>query len=95
MKKILLFTFIVVLIPILIIGVDDTKEIINKIKYGSINNKVIKVKRTNSGDIISIPLEEYVIGVVAGEMPASFNDEALKAQAVASRTYVLKKQQNN
>lgn len=95
MKKILLFTFIVVLIPVLIIGLDDTKEIINKIKYGSINNKVVKVKRTSSGDIISIPLEEYVIGVVAGEMPASFNDEALKAQAVASRTYVLKKQQNN
>lgn len=34
----------------------------------------------------SIPLEEYVVGVVAAEMPSSFEIEALKAQAVAART---------
>lgn len=34
-------------------------------------------------------LEEYVRGVVAAEMPASFNVESLKAQAVAARTYVV------
>ncbi|MDD4795112.1 MAG: stage II sporulation protein D [Bacilli bacterium] len=38
---------------------------------------------------ISINLEDYVIGVVAGEMPALFNEEALKAQAIAARSYVL------
>ena len=32
-------------------------------------------------------LEEYVAGVVAAEMPAAFPEEALKAQAVAARTY--------
>lgn len=32
-------------------------------------------------------LEEYLVGVVAAEMPASFEVEALKAQAVAARTY--------
>ena len=37
----------------------------------------------------NLELEDYIIGVVAGEMPASFMEEALKAQAVASRTYVL------
>lgn len=37
-------------------------------------------------------LEEYIKGVVAAEMPASFPLEALKAQAVAARTYALKKQ---
>lgn len=42
----------------------------------------------------SIPLEEYLIGVLAGEMPASFHEEALKAQAIASRTYVLKQTNN-
>ena len=36
-------------------------------------------------------LEEYVVGVVAAEMPASFNIEALKAQAIAARTYAVKK----
>ena len=38
----------------------------------------------------TIPIEEYLIGVLAGEMPASFHLEALKAQAIAARTYVLK-----
>ena len=35
------------------------------------------------------------MGVVAGEIPVTFHDEALKAQAVAARTYVLKKMENN
>lgn len=34
-------------------------------------------------------LEAYLVGVVAAEMPASFEPEALKAQAVAARTYTL------
>ncbi|MCM3390313.1 stage II sporulation protein D [Ureibacillus chungkukjangi] len=45
---------------------------------------------TVSGSDIPLDLEEYVIGVVAAEMPAGFNLEALKAQAIAARTYVLK-----
>jgi stage II sporulation protein D len=36
-----------------------------------------------------LPFEEYVSGVVAGEMPTSFPPEALKAQAVAARSYAL------
>ena len=40
-------------------------------------------------------LEDYVVGAVAGEMPVSFDIEALKAQAVASRSYVLKKINDN
>lgn len=48
---------------------------------------VIRVKRSKG--VVEIPLEKYVVGVVAGEMPASFDMEALKAQAVASRTYAL------
>lgn len=37
----------------------------------------------------TLPLESYVLGVIAAEMPASFELEALKAQAIASRTYAL------
>ncbi len=37
----------------------------------------------------TLPLEEYLYGVVAAEMPASFETEALKAQAVAARTYAV------
>ncbi len=54
-----------------------------------IYDKMITLKRTN-GEVIQMNLEEYLIGVVAAEMPASFNIEALKAQAVVARTYTLK-----
>ncbi len=54
----------------------------------------VRVKRTN-GNIENIPIEDYIVGVLAGEMPTSFNKEALKAQAVAARTYVMKKMSYN
>lgn len=41
------------------------------------------------GQITEMDLNEYLWGVVAAEMPASFSQEALKAQAVAARTYAL------
>lgn len=43
----------------------------------------------HQGVPVVLPLEEYLYGVVAGEMPASFESEALKAQAVAARTYTI------
>ncbi len=49
--------------------------------------ETVKIQRGTSGKIIQIDLFEYIVGTVAGEMPASFCDEALKAQAVASYTY--------
>ena len=42
-----------------------------------------------------MPLEEYIVGVLAGEMPINFEMEALKAQAVASRSYALKRMEYN
>ena len=42
------------------------------------------------GETLELDLEEYVMGVLLAEMPASFHEEALKAQAVAARTYALK-----
>ncbi len=38
-----------------------------------------------------VPLETYVLGVLAGEMPAEFELEALKAQAIAARTYITRR----
>ena len=46
----------------------------------------IKLKVHTAGGIATMPLESYVCGVVAAEMPASYHLEALKAQAVAART---------
>ncbi len=53
------------------------------------SSKQVSVKLA-SGNIITLSLEDYIIGVVGSEMPAEFNSEALKAQAVAARTYALK-----
>lgn len=50
----------------------------------------IPVYRTADRQVEDIPLEEYVIGVVASEMPADFEIEALKAQALAARTYIVR-----
>lgn len=51
---------------------------------------VVSVLRSKSKQVEKIPLEEYVKGVVASEMPASFQMEALKAQALSARTFVIK-----
>lgn len=51
----------------------------------------LSVFDTSSGKTVDMPLEEYVAGVVLSEMPVSFHAEALKAQAVAARTYALEK----
>ncbi len=53
------------------------------------NNTYVTINRKN-GDTLIIELEEYITGVVAAELPAAFNIEALKAQAVIARTYALK-----
>lgn len=47
------------------------------------------IRIVHEEEIFELPLEEYLLGVVAAEMPASFEPEALKAQAVAARTYTL------
>lgn len=49
-----------------------------------------KISIKVSGQTKAIDLEEYIVGVVAAEMPANFHEEALKAQSIAARTYVLK-----
>lgn len=51
----------------------------------------IKLYLNKSDEVIKLELEEYLVGTVAAEMPASFNLEALKAQAVCARTYALRK----
>lgn len=54
-------------------------------------NDKIKVYITKEARVEEIQIEEYVKSVVSGEMLVSFNEEALKAQAVAARTYVMSK----
>lgn len=83
MKKILLLVVVITLITITMIPI--TKER----KYGYVSNITIKLK--DNEEVLNIPLEEYIIGVVAGEVPATFNIETLKVQAIIARTYALKR----
>lgn len=64
---------------------DDTKDLNNNIEEPSKNYITIIYNNT----ALSIDFEDYIIGVVAAEMPASFNIESLKAQSVIARTYAL------
>ena len=94
MKRIIIFTILIIFIPFFIVSVvkiDDIEEI-NLIYVNNIN---VRVKRLNKDVIENVPLEEYIVGVLAGEMPVYFELEALKAQAVASRSYVLKRIEYN
>ncbi len=49
----------------------------------------IRVYDHRADKLVDMDLEEYIVGVVSAEMPAYYEFEALKAQAVASRTYTL------
>ncbi len=54
----------------------------------------VSVYRSKEKKLEKMPLEQYVIGVVAAEMPAEFELEALKAQALTARTYIVKQMLN-
>ncbi len=54
---------------------------------------IIQVHDHMTDKSLKLPLEEFVVGVVAAEMPALFETESLKAQAVAARTYIVSRLQ--
>ena len=58
-------------------------------------DETVKVKLTDSGEVINISLKDYLFGVVAAEMPALYEKEALKAQAVVAYTYYILKKDSN
>ena len=58
-------------------------------------DETVKVKLTESGEVVSISLKDYLFGVVAAEMPALYEKEALKAQAVVAYTYYILKKETN
>ena len=93
MKKIIMFIILLIFIPFFIVIIYNKNY--KKIELNYINTTYIRVKRLKTNNIEKIPLEQYVVGVLAGEMPINFDEEALKAQAVASRSYALKKMEYN
>ena len=85
-KKILLFSCLIFIIPFIIVNVFIRDD---EITFNFNSNSIVRVYREDKNIIERVPIEQYVIGVLAGEIPITFDKEALKAQAVASRTYVM------
>lgn len=96
MKNKILLLIVVVLSVIAISGSKKETTYFNNAKKEEVKEEIkLALKDTSTGEIKNIELEDYIVGVVAGEMPASFNEEALKAQAIASRTYAIYKMKNS
>lgn len=58
------------------------------------DNIYIKVYFHREGVVKEMALDEYIMGVLYGEVPETYHPEALKAQAVAARSYTLYRIQN-
>ena len=111
MKKIYLYLialiFICFAIPIIFTRSFESRKTSNKIPENIIENNIaestydyknynsIKLLHKKTNKIEEVDLDEYLWGVVSAEMPASFEKEALKAQAVVARTYTIYKIVNN
>ncbi len=102
MKKyiagLLIFILICFLIPILFTksfktkqanGTQNVEETIPKVTHNYKQYKTVKLLHAKTKKVEELSLDEYLYGVVSAEMPASFEEEALKAQAVVARTYTL------
>ncbi len=91
---VLLVILTVAAIPtVVVLGIFDwnqEKAAINQPLVYRGEDIMIKVYMHEINQIVSMNLEDYIKGVIAAEMPAEFELEALKAQAVAARTYAVK-----
>ena len=68
-------------------NIDENLNNISDYDYSQFST--IKLLHKSDESIEEIKLDEYLLGVVSAEMPASFEQEALNAQAVVARTYTL------
>lgn len=99
-----LFLFMI-LVPLLAVAKGEKNFILSsESKPENVILREKKLPKTNScfcvldeskNEIINIPDEEFLCGAVSAEMPAAFEKEAIKAQAVASYTYFCRARNNH
>ena len=70
---------------------ENQTEISNKNTYNYSKYGTISLLHKKTGEVEQVNLEEYLCNVVSAEMPATFEQEALKAQAIVARTYTIYK----
>lgn len=88
LRFVALIIIILVIIPALIVGIWGWRTPPPSILDSPYE---VAVYITSTAQIVMMPLEEYVVGVVAAEMPAAFAPAALEAQAIAARTYAARR----
>lgn len=90
-----LFCYVAVILLLLFVIPCSLYLFCGEVQEVSIEGDRLKVRLLvhEKNEVKELGLEEYVAGVVAAEMPAAFPLEALKAQAVAARTYAVKRLQ--
>ena len=105
MKKILVYIFAILCVIVLLPSIFTKKrqDIISNQnndadlkekqeepeKYDYSKYATIKLYHAKNSEIEELSIDEYLYGVVSSEMPASYEEEALKAQAIVARTYTL------
>ena len=99
-----LFLFMI-LVPLLAVAKGEKNFILNsdpkpeniilREKNLSKTNSCFCVLDESKNEVINIPDEEFLCGAVSAEMPAAFEKEAIKAQAVASYTYFCRARNNH
>jgi stage II sporulation protein D len=70
-------------------NVQNNEQTTNDVQYDYQKYKTIKLLHSETMKIEELNIDEYLYGVVSSEMPANFELEALKAQAVVARTYTI------
>ena len=68
------------------VEVNNNEEIV---KFDYTKFATIKLYHTKDSSVEELPIDQYLYGVVSAEMPASYEVEALKAQAIVARTYTI------
>ena len=110
MKKVLIYFLIFLLICFIIPALltkgavngavqkeekDKNEEVkIEEEKYNYNKYGTIKLLHAKTGEVEEVELDTYLCNVVSAEMPADFEEEALKAQAIVARTYTIYKIKN-
>ena len=99
MKKVMFYIlfviFLIIVLPIVFTKKFETEEVSKTNPYDYGDYSKISLLHVQTGAIEELTLDEYLYGVVASEMPASFEVEALKAQSVVARTYTIYQMKNS
>lgn len=99
-KKFGCYVIIIILLPYVvtvflngpsITSYSHVDETYVKVKVADASGDVAAGGDATAGTVVEMPIEEYCVGMLAKEIPASYEEEALKAQAILVRTDVYKK----